>query len=278
MNTTLLKNLRAMTGAGIVDCKTALEVNNGDLNKAKSWLVERSKTIVEKISDRTVKSGLIGLKNGPSAGALLEVNCETDFVARGNDFQDLVRGLTEQVLGGSEPSNEDVTSVAGRIKENIVVGSHMRLETKAGRPAVLGSYLHNQLSDGVGTAGAIVALEGNDSEEAQKLARALAVHIVGARPPFLSRDAVPMEMKQAAEEKIMAEAGPSMAGKPEKAVQGMLQGRLSKYFEDVCLLEQSFMFGELEGTEISAMLGKHELQVTGFIRAALGGEVARIVQ
>ena len=266
-----LKTLRDLTGAPLIDCKNALAASGGDIEKAKAWISERSKAVASKISGRATKQGLVGMSVTDSTGALVEVNCETDFVARGDDFQSLVRERTAAVANGKDISPESVTKVVGRVRENIVLGGALRLGCPTG--GVLGSYLHNSIGNGVGTAGVVVAISnpGSDAEKARALARAIAVQIMGTKPAYISRDQVPAQNRKEEEEKILKESADILRGKPEKAKEGLLRGKMQKYYSDLCLMEQPFILGEFEGKLVKDVLPK-EAKVQGFIRMSVGGD------
>ena len=275
-STSFLKELRQATGASLIDCKTALQESNNDLDKAKTWIFEKSKSVAAKISSRSAKNGLIGLGISDVAGALVELNCETDFVARNKDFQDLVKLQSNAVLQGKSLSSDEITKVAGKVRENIVIGKTLRLEVNGG---VLGSYLHNQIGEGTGTAGGIVSIktsQPSELESAKKIARALAVHIVGSKPIYISREQVPIEERKQEEEKILSESAEQLAGKSEKAKEGLLRGKLQKFYASRCLLDQSFILGEFEGTLVKDILGKN-LKIESFIRLSLGGDYANCI-
>jgi len=273
-STSPLKTLRDMTGAPLIDCKNALAASQGDLEKAKLWIAERSKTVAAKISGRSAKQGLIGMAISEKAGALVEVNCETDFVARGDDFKGLVRQQTLAVLNEKPLAAEDVTKVVGRVRENIVLGGTLRLIASEG--GMFGSYLHNGVGEGVGTSGAIVLLSGfkeSDGPEMKSIARAIAVQVMGAKAPFITKEQVPAENRKAEEAKILKESAEVLKGKPEKAKEGLLRGKMQKYYGDLCLMEQSFILGEFEGKLVRDVLPKG-VKINGFIRLSVGGDSA----
>jgi len=278
-STANLKTLREVTGAPLMDCKNALAASDGDLEKAKQWIAERNKAVAAKISGRTAKQGLIGVALSESAGALVEVNCETDFVARGEDFQGLVRQQAEAVMKATPLGEDVVTKVAGKVRENIVLGGTMRLAA-AGNGGVLGSYLHNKLGDNVGTSAAIVALSNvqkGDLSKVQELARAIAVQVVAAKPAHIAREQVPADVRKTEEDRILSEAGQAFAGKSEKAKESMLKGRMQKFYSDMCLMDQVFILGELEGKMVKEVLPKG-VRIDGFIRMSVGGDQTKASQ
>jgi elongation factor Ts len=270
-STNALKTLREMTGAPLIDCKNALAAAGNDIEKAKAWIAERNRAVASKISGRTAKQGLVGLLVSESAGALVEINCETDFVARGDDFQKLVRTQAEAIANERRLGDDEVVKVAGRVRENIVLGGTLRLACP--KDGILGSYLHNSIGQGVGSAGAVVAIAGLSSsqKEAAAIGRAIAVQVLGTKPPYLSRDQVPAETRRAEEERILKESADALKNKPEKAKEALMKGKMQKVFADMCLLDQAFILGEFEGKIVKDVLPKGA-SVVGFIRMSLGGE------
>lgn len=255
-----------------MDCKQALTETQGDLEKAKQWISERSKVVAAKIASRSAKQGLIGMSMFHSTGALVEVNCETDFVARGQDFQDLVRKQAEVTAKGEALSSDAVAQVAGKVRENIVLGGVLRLQ--ANKSSVLEYYMHNRLGENVGSAAAVVSLTceaGADKEKVKELAKAIAVQIVASKPLHLSKTQISPELVKEEEKRVLEELVNAVVGKPEKARESMIRGKMQKFFAEHCLLEQTFVLGELEGKVVKEVLPK-QVQIEGFIRMAVGGD------
>jgi elongation factor Ts len=270
--TSALKALREITGAPLMDCKNALAEAGGDLEKAKVWISERSKAVAAKIAGRAAKQGLIGLSVNDSVGALVEVNCETDFVARGEDFQHLVNQQANAVMKGGSLPTDVILKVTGKVRENLILGGALRLQSPNG--GVLGSYLHNKLGEGVGTSAAIVSLlsdEASEKDKLRELARAIAVQVVAAKPTVISKEQIPEDIRKKEEFKILEEAGEAFAGKPEKAKQGLVRGKMQKFYGDTCLNEQVFILGDHEGKLVRETLPKG-VKIMGFIRMSVGGD------
>ena len=299
INAQLVKKLREMTGAGMMECKKALVQADGDLNKAVEILRTLGIGSAGKKEGRSTKQGLLGVKisgNGKS-GVLVEVNCESDFVARTEDFQSLVQDITDHIaeLKPTHVRKEDVAQAASEaivlyeqkfskdqsqtvselIKSKIaklgenIAGS--RFATLSGNGSgVVGSYVHTGSQ-----VGAIVEVHSSDEatrqEEFATLIRDIAMHITAANPQFIGKANVSADALQR-ERNIQRERA-LKEGKPEKMIDKIIEGRMSKFYEEVCLLEQPFIkdnavtIGELIKSK-SAKLG--ELKVAHFVRYKVG--------
>jgi elongation factor Ts len=226
--------LRQATGAGMMDAKKALEANDGDMAAAGQWLREKGLGKAAERSDRENTQGAIALVIEGNVGAIVQLKCETDFVASSDQF----RGLAEEMAKAVAASGESaVDEFAGRLddlkltlKENIQIGSVVRFEAGSGN--VLDSYLHMQ--GGRGVNGVLVELAGGSKE----LAHDVAVHIGFARPAYLSKDDVPADLVAA--ERTTLETISRNEGKPEAALPKIVEGRLQGFFKDVALLEQPY--------------------------------------
>jgi elongation factor Ts len=266
LSTTALKSLRESTGAPLIECKRALTENNGDLELATKWLFERSKQAKSKLASRSTKQGLVGLELTDNAAALAEVQCETDFVAALPEFQALVREQTKCVLVGKPLPADTLTAVVGKVRENILLGQTQVLQNQPNQ-SVFGSYIHNNISANVGSSAAVVSLTpGTDPA----LARQLAVHIVGIKPVYLTKDEIPQETVEKERSRIVEESKAIFEGKSDKAREQVVKSKLNNFFQEKCLMEQSFVFGEFEGKLVRDVLkGKGTIQ--GFIRLSVGG-------
>ena len=259
----LVKELREKTGAGMMDCKKALSENNGDLDASVDWLRTKGLAAAAKKAGRAASEGLIGLKVEGNTGAMVEVNAETDFVARNEIFQDLVGTIAGVVLStGSDLDaikaadypdtgrtvEEEVTHQIATIGENMMLRRAEALSVETG---VLASYLHGALADGLGKIGVLVALQSEgDAGKLQELGKQLAMHIAATKPLATSRDDLdPAELER--ERAVLSEQARE-SGKPEEIIEKMVEGRLRKFYEEVCLVDQTFVIdGE---TRISAVL------------------------
>ena len=286
----LVKELREKTGAGMMDCKKALTENDGDLEQAVDWLRKKGLAAAAKKAGRVAAEGLIGVSASEGAGAVVEVNAETDFVARNDRFQAFVKQVTELALGsegdletlksldypGSGHSvAEELTQLIATVGENMTLRRVARLSVDQGQVA---GYCHNQIVPGLGKIGVIVALESAAPSDAlAALGKQLAMHIAAAAALAVDRDGVDPSALDREREVLADQARAS--GKPEEIVQKMVEGRLRKYYEEVCLLEQVFVIdGERKVQAVLADAGKEhgaEIKVTGFVRYLLGEGIER---
>jgi elongation factor Ts len=228
--------LRQATGAGMMDAKRALQENDGDSEAAARWLREKGLAGASKRSDRANEQGAVSVANtGAGAAAIVELRCETDFVAKSPDFTALVEELADAVATDGEDAvakrQSAIDDLRVSLKENIEVGRVVRFVAPEG--AVLDAYVHIQNDRGVN--GVLVEVTGGD----QALAHDVALHVAASRPQFLSRDDVPAERVE--EERQLLEARTRNEGKPEQAIAKIVDGRLNGFFKEICLLEQPFV-------------------------------------
>jgi elongation factor Ts len=246
-----VKELREMTGAGMMDCKKALTETAGDFEEAVDWLRKKGLAAAAKKAGRTAAEGLIGLALDGPRGALVEVNSETDFVARNEQFQAFVRSAAELALsaGGDldklaatqTPAGgalgEELTRLIGTIGENLIL---RRTAALTADPGVVAGYVHNQTAPGLGKIGVLVALQSSgDAAALADLGKKLAMHVAAAVPLAIDKDGVDASLLER-EREILAEQARA-SGKPEEIVAKMVEGRLRKYYEEVCLLEQTYV-------------------------------------
>ena len=248
----MVKELREKTGAGMMDCKTALNENNGDMEAAVDWLRAKGIAKADKKAGRTAAEGLIGVATDGSSAVLVEVNSETDFVARNDAFQDLVRGIAAAALGtdGTLEAASSATyeatgkSVADQVKDAVgTIGENMSLRRVAKLAAANGAvatYMHNQVADGLGKLGVLVAIEtAGDKDKAAAFARQVAMHVAATNPLALSEAEVDADV--AAREKAIFIEQARESGKPEAIIEKMVEGRMRKFYEEVVLLKQGFV-------------------------------------
>ncbi|HVB00517.1 MAG TPA: translation elongation factor Ts [Acidimicrobiales bacterium] len=226
--------LRQATGAGILDCRKALQENDGDMEKATRWLREQGLSGASKRADRDRSEGAVAVVVDGNRGAIVALECETDFVAKSADFVSLVDALAESCVkdgeAGLEAHSGEIDQIKLTLKENIAVGRHEQFVAAEG--AVLESYLHVQ--NGRGVNGVLVELDGGTAE----LAHDIAVHIAFARPDYLDRDQVPESAITQEKETITAIA--RKEGKPDAQLEKIIEGRLNGWFKERVLLEQPF--------------------------------------
>jgi elongation factor Ts len=239
--------LRKATGAGMLDCKKALEATGGDLEAAKDWLRAQGLTKQAKRAGRAAEQGAVDVVVDDSVGAVVELTCETDFVAKGADFTGLLSSLARQVAAygdaGVERQSFDDSTVGEAIKalgaklgENVGLGRVVRYETSDG---LLDGYKHVQNERG--TIGVLVELGGIDASDtrAREVAHEVALHVASAAPRYITRDDVPPEIVE--RERAVLEELTRNEGKPEQAVPRIVEGRLNGFYKDVVLLEQAYV-------------------------------------
>lgn len=280
----LVKELREKTGAGMMDCKKALAETAGDLEAAVDWLRKKGLSAAAKKAGRVAAEGLVGVMVKGNVGALVEVNAETDFVARNETFQAFAREVGHLALatGGNVEKVKTAKMASGRtVAEELThliatIGENMSLRRAATLRVEQGtvtSYIHNQISPGLGRLGVLVALESRGNvEKLAAFGRQLAMHVAAANPQSLDiagLDPVALEREKA----VLSEQARA-SGKPEEIIQKMVEGRLRKYYQEVVLLEQDFVIEP--GTSVSKAVQAASkaigtpLLVAGFVRFALG--------
>jgi elongation factor Ts len=285
----LVKDLRDKTGAGMMDCKKALTETAGDLELAVDWLRKKGLAAAAKKAGRIAAEGLIGVVAGGNAGAMVEVNSETDFVARNETFQEFVRQVARLAVGakgdierlrtlpfpGGGTVAERLTHLVATIGENMNL---RRATTLAVTNGVVASYVHNAAAPGLGKIGVLVAIESNgEPSKVGALGKQLAMHVAAANPQALAiADIDPAALER--ERGVLREQA-SASGKPAAAIEKMVEGRLRKYYEDVVLLEQVFVVdGESRVAAVVENASKEigaSIRLAGFRRFALGEGVER---
>jgi len=281
----MVKELRDKTGAGMMDCKTALNETDGDMEAAVDWLRAKGLAKAAKKAGRVAAEGLIGLAGDDKEAAVVEVNSETDFVARNPSFQELVQTIASaapnakgdlETLGAS-PYGETDTSVADTLKEMVgSIGENMTLRRTAHLTAgdgVVASYMHNQSSPGLGKIGVIVALESaGDADALKTFGKQVAMHIAAANPQAVDTDSLDPDLIDRERAVLTEQAKES--GKPAEVVTKMVEGRLRKFYEEVVLLQQPFVHDPdntvAKAVEAAAKDVGAPIKITGFYRFALG--------
>ena len=286
----LVKELREKTGVGMMDCKKALSENDGDLEASVDWLRTQGLAAAAKKAGRAASEGLIGVASEGSKGALVEINAETDFVARNETFQGLDKTVTGIALAGSgdlealksaaypdgdRNVGETITAMIATIGENMDLRRSAALSVDKG---VVATYMHNALTPGLGTIGVLVALESNgDAAQLEALGKQLAMHVAASSPTALSKaDVDPAELER--ERNVLSEQARE-SGKPEEIIEKMVEGRLRKYYEEICLMDQTFVIdGESKVSQAVEAASKEMgagITVKGFCRFALGEGVEK---
>ena len=262
-----VKELRDITAAGMMDCKKALMENAGDIEASIDWLRKKGLSKAAKKSDRVAAEGLVCVAVSGQKGVVIELNSETDFVAKNEQFQKLVssvaqvalktkadvQALNDAVLDNGETVQTAITNAIASIGENMNLRRVASLEVTNG---VVCSYIHNKSADNMGKIGVLVALESSgDTVALEVLGKQIGMHIAASNPASLSSSDLDADMV-ARERKIYLEQAQA-SGKPEKIVQGMVDGRMKKYFKEVCLEEQSFVMNpDKSVAEVVSDLGK----------------------
>ncbi len=280
----LVKDLREKTGAGMMDCKKALGETGGDLEAAIDWLRKKGLAQAAKKSGRVAAEGLIAVASVPAKAAMVEVNAETDFVARNEQFQAFVSEVAKIALhvgediaainaapypGTGRTVAEELTQLVATIGENMTIRRARVLSVPQG---VVASYVHAALKPGLGKIGVLVALEGNSEAQAlEMLGRQVGMHIAATRPEAIDIDGVdPAALLR--ERNVLAEQARA-SGKPEAIIEKMVEGRIRKYYEEVVLLEQVWVHdGE---SRVRAVLQKAGAKAAGFARFTLGEGIER---
>jgi len=280
----LVKELREKTGAGMMDCKKALAETSGDVEGAVDWLRKKGLSAAAKKAGRVAAEGLVGVAAEGKTGAIVEVNSETDFVARNESFQGLVRTVTSlalqtddveklkgaQVPGAGRNVADQLTHLVATVGENMNLRRAKRLRVESG---VVVSYVHNQIAPGLGKIGVLVALESTgDAAKLAAAARPIALHVAAAIPLFL--DIASVDSGALEREKDVLREQARASGKPENIIEKMVEGRLRKYYEEAVLLEQvSVIDQETRIAKVVEQIGKEAgapVKLKGFVRFALG--------
>jgi elongation factor Ts len=275
----LVKELREKTGAGMMDCKRALSETGGEVESAVDWLRKKGLAAAAKKSGRLAAEGLIGIASEQRRAAMVEVNAETDFVARNETFQAFVEQVAQVALtvgedveaikaaklpGGTATVADQLTQMVATVGENMTLRRVRVLSVTHGAVA---SYVHQPLRPGLGRIGVIVALEAPDELEGlELLGRQVGMHVAASRPEAVDIDGVdPAALER---EKAILSDQARQSGKPEAIIAKMVEGRIRKYYEEVALLEQVWVHdGE---SRVRAVLKKAGAKIAGFERFALG--------
>ena len=279
----MVKELRESTGAGMMDCKAALTETGGDIQGAQDWLRKKGLSKAAKKAGRVAAEGLIGVQVQGTKGVVVEVNSETDFVAR----NDLFQGLVKMIAGVSLSVGTDVEAiraakagsitVADSIADTIAkIGENMTLRRAAsvsvGQGAI-GSYVHNAAGEGLGKIGVIVALESaGKADELAALGRQLAMHVASANPQAL--DSASLDPAAVKREKDVLADKFRQQGKPENVIEKIVESGLKTFYKEVCLVEQPFIFDDKKSVaqalkEAEGKVGG-PIKITGFVRYGLG--------
>ncbi len=275
----MVRDLRDATGAGMMDCKKALVESGGDMEAAIDWLRKKGLSAAAKKSGRVAAEGLVGVASGPGVAAMVEVNAETDFVARNEAFQNFVAEVAGLALsvgdnlehlkaaiypGTTHSTQEELTKMIATIGENMTIRRAKVFQVEKGTVA---TYIHNAVKPGLGKIGVLVALEGEGEDPVMEtLGRQIGMHVAATRPEALDITAVePSALER--EKNVLTEQAMA-SGKPPAVIEKMVEGRIRKFYEEVVLLEQVWVHdGE---SRVKAVVAKAGLTVKGFPRFQLG--------
>ncbi len=279
-----VKELRELTGAGMMDCKAALAETGGDMEAAVDWLRKKGIAKADKKASRTAAEGLIGVDSGLREAAVVEVNSETDFVARNDAFQAIVRNVAKVALafgateaaatakypGSDKTVTDTIKDAVGSIGENLGFRRSAKLSVGQG---VVATYVHNSIADGLGKLGVLVALEtAGKAEAAHAFARQVAMHVAATNPLALTAEEV--DLAAVEREKAIFADQARQSGKPENIIEKMVEGRLRKFYEEVVLLKQAFVMNPDVTVEKALKDAEKDIgapaKITGFVRFALG--------
>jgi elongation factor Ts len=279
----MIKTLREATGAGMMDCKAALTETNGDMQAAQDWLRKKGLSKAAKKAGRVAAEGLVGVSVKGTKAAIVEVNSETDFVARNDLFQGLVKmiaavaldvGTDIEAIKAAKAGNltiaETLSETIAKIGENMTLRRAATLSVSQG---AIGAYLHNSVGDGLGKIGVLVALESpGQADELAALGRMVAMHVAAANPQAL--DAAGLEPAVVAREKDILADKYKQQGKPANVIDKIVESGLKTFYKEVCLLEQAYIHDPAKSVaqalkEAEGKVGG-PVKVAGFVRYALG--------
>ncbi|MDP3524115.1 MAG: translation elongation factor Ts [Hoeflea sp.] len=281
----MVKELRDKTGAGMMDCKMALNETNGDMEAAIDWLRAKGIAKADKKSGRTAAEGLIAIASEGKTAVVVEVNSETDFVARNDGFQDLARSIAAVALktdGSADAISAAIVPSSGKsvtdtVKDAIAhIGENMSFRRSAKlsvEDGVVATYVHNAVSDGLGKLGVLVAVKSTGNADAlTAIGRQVAMHIAATNPLALTSEDVDPAVADRERNVFIEQARES--GKPEAIIEKMVEGRMRKFYEEVALLSQAFVMNPDqtvgEAVKAAAAEAGAPVEVTAFVRFQLG--------
>jgi elongation factor Ts len=271
----MVKQLRDQTGAGMMDAKRALTENDGDIEAATDWLRTKGLAQAAKKSSRTAAEGLVAVASSGGVAVAVEVNSETDFVARNAEFQAMVSGVAGAALGvadfdallvadlGGKTVAEVVTAKVATIGENMGVRRMARVEGD-----VVATYVHNAVVEGMGKIGVLVAINGTDKAAAAAIGKQIAMHIAATNPASLSEADLDPALVEREKQVLTDQARES--GKPDSVIEKMIVGRMNKYFQEVCLLKQTFVINPDLSVEKALAEAGADLSIVSFARVEVG--------
>jgi len=288
ISASMVKELRDKTGAGMMDCKNALNENGGDVEAAVDWLRAKGIAKADKKSGRTAAEGLVAVVSEGSKAAVVEVNSETDFVSRNEDFQALASGIASVAMGtdgsvdainaadmGGKPVSENITEAIATIGENMGLRRAAVMQVGSG---VVASYVHNSIADGLGKIGVLVALESEgDAAALNAIGRQVAMHVAATNPLAATRD--DMDPEVVAREKSIFVESARESGKPDNIIEKMVEGRIRKFYEENVLMSQTFVIDGENSVEQALKNAEKDaggpIALKGFARFQLGDGIEK---
>ena len=270
----MVKELRDASGAGMMDAKKALIESEGDLETAIDWLRTKGLAKAAKKSDRTAAEGLVCVKVGSDRAVAVEVNSETDFVAKNGEFQDLVNKVSDGAINCETIDELNSMNIEGKSVKNIVaekiakIGENMSVRRLKGLKGThISSYVHNSVATDMGKIGVLVSL----SKKHLELGRQIAMHIAATNPASLSENDLSAELIE--REKLIFSEQAKESGKPQNIIESMINGRMKKYFEEVTLLNQKFVMNpDMTVRQAAEAAG---VEIVGFVRLEVGEGIDR---
>ncbi|MEM9781423.1 MAG: translation elongation factor Ts [Pseudomonadota bacterium] len=271
----LVKELREKTGVGMMDAKKALVENDGDMEQAVDWLRQKGLAKAAKKSGRTAAEGLVAVAVDGAKGVAVEVNSETDFVARNAEFQAMVAEIAKIALTVDDIEALKAAPMAGKTVAEVVtdkvatIGENMtlrRMESATGD--VVASYVHNAVVDGMGRIGVLIALKGGDADKAAAVGRQVAMHVAATNPAAL--DVADLDPELVEREKNVLTEQARASGKPDNVIEKMIVGRMNKFYQEVCLLKQAFVINPDLSVEKAVAEASPGTTVVDFVRLEVG--------
>ena len=287
----LVKELREKSGAGMMDCKKALTENDGDVEASMDWLRQKGISKAEKKASRVAAEGLVAVASSGTSAVAVEVNSETDFVARNEQFQTIVKNVAEVALenagdydatksatypGASQSVEAEITETVGTIGENMNFRRSIGLNVSKG---IVSTYIHNAVVPGLGKLAVLVALESDaDAAVLDALGKQLAMHVAATNPQAMSIDDMSADAVEREKAVLVEQARES--GKPDNIIEKMIVGRMNKFYQEVVFLEQTFVIdGETKISKVIENAGKDagtDIKLTGYVRLELGDGIEKV--
>ena len=268
-----VQDLRKMSGAGMMDCKTALTENNSDIDLAFQWLREKGIAKAQKKSTRDANEGLVSIMSNDNGTAIIEINSETDFVSRNNDFHSLVKNITKLVLDSKNNYDSIKDEISNIINDAIgIIGENIVFKRSDYIEGNTFSYVHNSLGENLGKIGVILTLDNENSIDLRDIGKNICMHIAATSPKSLDKDSLESNIIET--EKNIIKEQLKESGKPDDIIEKMLDGKMNKFFEEVVLLNQKYVIDP--SLTISKLLDNlssekgTKISIKSFIRYELG--------